>query len=668
MRIALCQLEVVVGDIRGNTARIADAYRVAVEHGSNLAVFSELSVTGYPPEDLVLKRSFVESNLDALRELASVTSECHMVVGFVDHPHGHQKAGRNAAALCGGGKIIGVYHKKLLPNYGVFDEERLFEHGDTPYVICKLKGINTGISICEDMWFANGPLAVQAREGARLLVNINASPYSLGKLDQRKQVLVQRVEEMKSVTSFGEGCAIVYVNQVGGQDELVFDGASMVVDGRGVLVATAVQCAEEIMIVDLDWDASSGAVVPAGNSQVRHFTPLGQPLESSTRMGFPTGLVAGRNVIPPLTSTAVIADASTELPAGESVTVALLNDVGVPHPEMLMTETDNAVEAESGHRRVGGGKYSDNAVEAEAVEANTVEAGVVEAEVYSVLVLGTRDYLFKNGFSDAVIGLSGGIDSSLVAVVASDAIGSSHTHCIAMPSRYSSVGSLEDARLLAENIGIDLSVVPIESAHSVLAKGLKEVLGAEPSGLADENMQSRIRGVILMAVSNANGWIVLTTGNKSELATGYSTLYGDTAGGFAVIKDVPKTMVYRLARYRNNIAGRDLIPQTVLDKPPSAELRPDQRDDQSLPSYDLLDPIMNGLVEQDMSIDELVSRGFDPQIVSRVARLIDLAEYKRRQSPPGIKITTKAFGKDRRVPITNHYRDVPAADLSSDNA
>ncbi len=611
MRIALCQLDVVVGDIRGNAARIADAYSVAVEHGSNLAVFSELSITGYPPEDLVLKRSFVERNLDALHELASVTSECHMVVGFVDRPQGYQKAGSNAAALCGGGEILGVYHKKLLPNYGVFDEERLFERGDTPYVIRKLKGIDTGISICEDMWFANGPLAVQAREGARLIVNINASPYSLGKLDQRKEVLVQRVGEMKSVTPSGEGCAIVYVNQVGGQDELVFDGASMVIDGRGVLVATAIQCAEEIMIVDLEWDASSGTVVLAGHSQVRHLTPLGQPLESSTYTGFSPGLV----------------------------------------------------EVESRRRLMGRGQDSDNVV-----ESGLVESGLVEAEVYSVLVLGTRDYLFKNGFSDAVIGLSGGIDSSLVAVIAADAVGSLHTHCIAMPSRYSSVGSLEDARLLAENAGIDLSVVPIEDAHSVLSEGLKEVLGAEPSGLADENMQSRIRGIILMAVSNANGWIVLTTGNKSELATGYSTLYGDTAGGFAVIKDVPKTMVYRLARYRNKIAGRELIPQTVLDKPPSAELRPDQRDDQSLPPYDLLDPIMNGLVEQDMSIDELVGRGFDPQIVSRVARLIDLAEYKRRQSPPGIKITTKAFGKDRRVPITNHYRDIPATDLSSDKA
>ena len=611
MRIALCQLDVVVGDIRGNAARIADAYSVAVEHGSNLAVFSELSITGYPPEDLVLKRSFVERNLDALHELASVTSECHMVVGFVDRPQGYQKAGSNAAALCGGGEILGVYHKKLLPNYGVFDEERLFERGDTPYVIRKLKGIDTGISICEDMWFANGPLAVQAREGARLIVNINASPYSLGKLDQRKEVLVQRVGEMKSVTPSGEGCAIVYVNQVGGQDELVFDGASMVIDGRGVLVATAIQCAEEIMIVDLEWDASSGTVVSAGHGQVRHLTPLGQPLESSTYTGFSPGLV----------------------------------------------------EVESRRRLMGRGQDSDNVV-----ESGLVESGLVEAEVYSVLVLGTRDYLFKNGFSDAVIGLSGGIDSSLVAVIAADAVGSLHTHCIAMPSRYSSVGSLEDARLLAENAGIDLSVVPIEDAHSVLSEGLKEVLGAEPSGLADENMQSRIRGIILMAVSNANGWIVLTTGNKSELATGYSTLYGDTAGGFAVIKDVPKTMVYRLARYRNKIAGRELIPQTVLNKPPSAELRPDQRDDQSLPPYDLLDPIMNGLVEQDMSIDELVGRGFDPQIVSRVARLIDLAEYKRRQSPPGIKITTKAFGKDRRVPITNHYRDIPATDLSSDKA
>ncbi len=621
MRIALCQLDVVVGDIPGNVSRISDAYRVAVEHGSNLAVFSELSITGYPPEDLVLKRSFVERSIEALQELSSITSSCRMVVGFVDHPRSNQKAGRNSAALCGDGRILGVYHKKLLPNYGVFDEERLFEHGDTPYVIYDFNGMNIGISICEDMWFANGPLAVQAREGARLIVNINASPYSLGKLDQRKQVLAQRVEETKSVALSGEGCAIVYVNQVGGQDELVFDGASMVIDSQGVLVATARQCAEEIMIVDLALDSSSGGVAPVDHSTVHHLTPLGEPVESSSY---------------------------TEIFAGEAVSASQITPA---------TDTSGAPKHPAGvHGIHFAGRKADKQ------EKDRVVGGVdgaSEAEIYSVLVLGTRDYLFKNGFSDAVIGLSGGIDSSLVAIIAADAIGSSHTHCVAMPSRYSSAGSLEDARLLAENVGIDLSVVSIEEAHNVLANGLKSALGAEPAGLADENMQSRIRGVILMTISNANGWMVLTTGNKSELATGYSTLYGDTAGGFAVIKDVPKTMVYRLARYRNKLAERDLVPKSVLDKPPSAELRPDQRDDQSLPPYDILDPIMNGLVEEDLSIDEMVSRGFDPQTVYMVARLIDLAEYKRRQSPPGIKITSKAFGKDRRVPITNHYHEAP---------
>ena len=584
--MAACQINPLVGDVEGNVTKMLRLVEKVKSEGASLAIFPELSISGYPPEDLLAKPSYLRKCASELDRMASQVNGITVIVGV---PEADQGDLFNSAAIIDSGKVVRFVRKELLPNYLVFDEKRYFSPGTGPSIIFDKDDVWFGVSICEDAWFADGPISKLAAYGAEVVININASPYSIGKRQDRAEMLRDR--------STTNGISIVYVNQVGGQDELVFDGASMVIDGRGVLVATAIQCAEEIMIVDLEWDASSGTVVSAGHGQVRHLTPLGQPLESSTYTGFSPGVV-----------------------------------------------------------------------EAGLVEAEAAEMGVVEAEVYSVLVLGTRDYLFKNGFSDAVIGLSGGIDSSLVAVIAADAVGSLHTHCIAMPSRYSSVGSLEDARLLAENAGIDLSVVPIEDAHSVLSEGLKEVLGAEPSGLADENMQSRIRGVILMAVSNANGWIVLTTGNKSELATGYSTLYGDTAGGFAVIKDVPKTMVYRLARYRNKIAGRELIPQTVLDKPPSAELRPDQRDDQSLPPYDLLDPIMNGLVEQDMSIDELVSRGFDPQIVSRVARLIDLAEYKRRQSPPGIKITTKAFGKDRRVPITNHYRDIPATDLSSDKA
>ncbi|MCL5948247.1 MAG: NAD+ synthase [Actinobacteria bacterium] len=584
IRVALCQLDFVVGDIPGNVHKIAGAYRQAVSEGCDLAVFTELALTGYPPEDLVLKKSFVSNNLRALDSLASITTECHMLVGFVDRPAGNRKAGRNAAAMCAGGRVLGVYHKKLLPNYGVFDEERLFEHGDTPYTIYQVAGTPVGVSICEDMWFANGPVAVQARDGARLIVNINASPYSLGKLDQRIRVLGKRVKEITGVA--GSGCTIVYVNQVGGQDELVFDGTSMVVDGRGAVVAMAAQCAEELLVVDLEVGSGVGSDDVSGVFTVTAHKHL--------------------PVIPVKDMDSTPDPSTLTLPS-------------FPHATCRRMDEDE--------------------------------------EIYSVLVLGTRDYLAKNGFSDAVIGLSGGIDSSLVAVIASDAIGPAHTHCIAMPSRYSSASSLEDAQRLAAGTGVDLSVVPIEDVHRVLSSDLKTVLGHEPSGLADENMQSRIRGIILMAISNARGWIVLTTGNKSELATGYSTLYGDTAGGFAVIKDVPKTMVYRLARYRNITAGRELIPSSVLTKPPSAELRPDQRDDQSLPPYEVLDPIMRGLVEDDLSIEELISRGYDRDTISAVARLVDLAEYKRRQSPPGVKITSKAFGKDRRVPITNHYED-----------
>ncbi len=421
-----------------------------------------------------------------------------------------------------------------------------------------------GMTVCEDMWFPGGPMVDQSAAGARLLVNLNASPYSRGRREERLAVLSDRAAET--------GCPVVYVNQVGGQDELVFDGASLVVDRTGRVVASAHQFVEEVLVCDLELDRGPRNRPPDG------------PVRVST---------------------------STRAPAGAA-----------SHPVAAVLDP--------------------------------------VAEVYEALVLGTRDYLGKNGFTDAVIGLSGGIDSSLVAAVAVDAVGSDHVHGVAMPSRYSSEGSESDAAALAANLGIELDRAPIEAAHRALSATLAPLLGGAPEGLTDENLQSRIRGVLLMALSNARGWIVLTTGNKSEMATGYSTLYGDSAGGFAVIKDVSKTLVYELCRHRNARAGSDVIPEAVLTKAPSAELRPDQRDDESLPPYEVLDPVMTGYVEGDRSADDLVAEGFDPDAVARVVGLVDRAEYKRRQMPPGVRISGKAFGKDRRMPITNRYRSVAA--------
>ena len=527
LRVALCQLNTVVGDLDGNAARVLAALEEAEAAAADLAVFPELTVTGYPPEDLLLKPAFVDDNLAALAKLAARTGRTRAVVGFVDRDeHGL----RNAAAVCAEGAVVGVYHKRRLPNYAVFDEERYFEPGSGEPLVFDVAGVSCAVTICEDAWQAGGPIADAAAAGAELVVNINASPYYAGRLGERLEMIGQRAIEAR--------CPIVYVNQVGGQDELVFDGASFVLDARGSVEAQAPQFADGVVVVELG--APGGA-------------PVAEPLS-------------------------------------------------------------------------------------------------VEEEVYEALVLGTRDYVTKNGFTDVVVGLSGGIDSSLVAVVAADAVGPAHVHGVSMPSRYSSAGSLDDARLLAERLGIHYRVVPIEPAHAAFCDML------DPSGLTDENLQSRIRGVVLMALSNKFGWMVLATGNKSEMAVGYSTLYGDTAGGFAVVKDVPKTLVYRLCRMRNQRAGDELIPESVLTKPPSAELRPDQRDDQSLPPYEVLDPILEGYVERDRTAAQLEAEGFDAALVRRVVALVDRAEYKRRQTPPGVRVTPKAFGKDRRVPITNAYR------------
>jgi NAD+ synthase (glutamine-hydrolysing) len=569
IRVAACQINTVVGDLSGNVDRMLEALAEAEANGADLAVFPELTVTGYPPEDLLGRPAFVADNLAAFAAMVAGTGECAAVVGFVDvGPEGRLV---NAAALCRGGDVLGRYVKRMLPNYGVFDEQRWFAPGSPPATLFDVAGVPVGMTICEDMWIPGGPMAEQAAAGARLLVNLNASPYSRGRREERLAVLADRTAETD--------CAVVYVNQVGGQDELVFDGASLVVGRDGGIVASAHQFVEEVLICDLELAADPGAT---------H-------------------------------SPRVTVSFSTRAPDGK---------------------------------------------------ATHQVAEVLEpvAEVYEALVLGTRDYLAKNGFSDAVIGLSGGIDSSLVAAVAVDAVGSDHVHGVAMPSRYSSEGSLSDADALAANFGIDLASAPIEAAHRALADTIAPLLGGGPEGLTDENLQSRIRGVLLMALSNSLGWIVLTTGNKSEMATGYSTLYGDSAGGFAVIKDVSKTLVYELCRYRNARAGSDVIPEAVLTKAPSAELRPDQRDDESLPPYEILDPVMAGYVEGDRSADDLVGEGFDPAAVARVVGLVDRAEYKRRQMPPGVRISGKAFGKDRRMPITNHYRSVAAVVPPADGA
>jgi NAD+ synthase (glutamine-hydrolysing) len=569
IRVAACQINTVVGDLDGNAARTLDALARAERAGADLAVFPELTVTGYPPEDLLGRPAFVADNREAFAVVARGTGECAAVVGYVDvAPSGRLL---NAVALCHRGEVVGNYVKRILPNYGVFDEQRWFAPGTGAAPLVDVAGIPVGMTICEDMWFPDGPMADQAAAGARLLVNCNASPYSRGRREERLGVLAERTAET--------GCAVVYVNQVGGQDELVFDGASMVVDAGGRILASARQFVEEILIVDID-------VPGADTSRDRLATPERITVSATTRATGDGALHPVADVLDPV------------------------------------------------------------------------------AEVYEALVLGTRDYLAKNGFADAVIGLSGGIDSSLVAAIAVDAVGPGHVHGVAMPSRYSSEGSVSDAEALAANLGIDLARAAIEPAHRALADTLAPLLGSEPAGLTDENLQSRIRGVLLMALSNAHGWIVLTTGNKSEMATGYSTLYGDTAGGFAVIKDVAKTLVYELCRHRNARAGLDLIPVTVLDKAPSAELRPDQRDDESLPPYSVLDPVMAGYVEADLSADDLVVAGFDPVAVARVVGLVDRAEYKRRQMPPGVRISGKAFGKDRRMPITNHYRSVRTPDAS----
>ncbi len=510
-------------------------------------------MTGYPPEDLLLKPSFVAAANEAVEKIAARVDGPVAVLGF---PEGEVQLA-NAAAVCADGAVAGVYRKHLLPNYAVFDEERYFAPSSDPGPLFVVAGVRVAISICEDAWSETSPILAQAAGGAELVVSINASPYYAGRVREREAVLAARAT--------AAGMPILYVNLVGGQDELVFDGASMLVDAEGRVVARARQFAEDLLVVDVD--------------VVR-------------RVARGTGIREVR-----------------------------LSDIHLSRDDV--------------------------AARVEPV------LGPVE-EVYEALVLGTRDYVRKNGFTDVVLGLSGGIDSALVATIAADALGAEHVVGVLMPSRFSSEGSVTDAEVLARNLGIRALSVPIEPAHRAFLSMLAGEIATE-SGLAVENLQARVRGTILLTLSNQFGWLVLTTGNKSEMATGYTTLCGDMAGGFAVIKDVPKMLVYALCARRNERAGSPPIPESVIEKPPSAELRPDQRDSDSLPDYAVLDPIVEGYVERDLSLGELVAAGFDADTVRRVGRLVDRNEYKRRQAPPGVRVSPKAFGKDRRLPITNWW-------------
>ena len=564
LRLAAAQLDLVVGDLDGNVERMLDAYEQADAAGCDLAAFPELSLTGYPPEDLLLRPSFVARCGEALDKLAARTGRTAAVVGF---PEARRDLA-NAAALCAHGRVLGVYRKHLLPNYSVFDEQRYFVPSSVDGPLFVVAGVRVALSICEDAWSPSGPIVTQAAGGAELVVNINASPFYAGRIGERETMLATRAADAS--------VPVLYVNLVGGQDELVFDGASMLFDEGGHLVARARQFAEDLLIVDVD-------VRPAFRRRLLD-------------------------------------------PRGRSGARAL--------PEVAVSEA-----------RLG-----------EHPEPGRVEPLLSPVrEVYEALVLGTRDYVRKNGFTDVLIGLSGGIDSSLVAAIAVDALGPEHVVGVLMPSRFSSEGSITDAEALATNLGIRAITIPIESAHGAFLDMLGPAFAGTEAGLAEENLQARIRGTILMTMSNKFGSMVLTTGNKSEIATGYSTLYGDMAGGFSVIKDVPKMLVYALSRDRNERALRALIPDSVLEKPPSAELRPDQKDSDSLPEYDTLDPIIQGYVEDDLSIAELEAAGHDPDIVRRVAMLVDRNEYKRRQAPPGVRVSPKAFGKDRRLPITNRW-------------
>jgi len=578
LRVALAQIDPTVGDIDGNAHAIAERTRAARDGGAVLVVFPELSLTGYPPEDLLLKTSFLDAAAEALRELAAQTRGIAAVVGYPERAEDVY----NAAAVLADGEVTALYRKMYLPNYGVFDEQRYFQSG-ADAAIFELNGVPIGLSICEDIWEPGPPAMTEALGGAQVIVNLSASPYRAGYGSRRERMLTQRAVDYLA--------AVVFVNQVGGQDELVFDGHSLAIDQDGRVLARCAQFEESLTFCNIDPREVSAARL----RDTRHRANVRRQ-RRATRVAEPPVFT--------LASVTVDAAAPTEV-AGE---------LAAPLPP--------------------------------------------EAEVYAALRLGLRDYVDKNGFARVLIGLSGGIDSALVALLAADALGPERVTCVSMPSPFSSEGTRADAQAIAKNLGVEFREIGIADAMGAYEHMLADAFAGREPDITEENVQARIRGNVVMALSNKFGWLVLATGNKSEMSVGYATLYGDMAGGFAVLKDVYKGWVYRLVRWRNEQAGGGAagpVPASVLERPPSAELRHEQRDDESLPPYDLLDRILEGYIEEDLDAAELVHRGLPADEVERVIGMVDRAEYKRRQAPPGIKISTKAFGRDRRLPITNRH-------------
>ena len=578
LTVAIAQMNSHMGDVAGNEARLAEMIGRAREAGAALIVFPELALSGYPPEDLLLKTHFLEAVGEALERLAARTTGIAALVGFPEHADDVY----NAAAVLADGRVQAVYRKMTLPNYGVFDEKRYFQVGTHPALI-EVNEVAVGLTICEDIWDAGPPAVDEALAGARVIVNLSASPYHAGKGFERERMLIQRAHDNL--------CPVIFCNMVGGQDELVFDGHSLAIDQDGRVLARAPQFAEALTVATID----PGAVALRRLQDTRHREAVQRARERA-------------EAVEPLVP--VVAPLTVEL------------------------------EGSPGKARTGG---------------EVTEPMSPEEEVYSALVTGLRDYVDKNGFGHVVFGLSGGIDSALVALVAADALGPGRVTCAAMPSPYSSEGTRRDARAVGENLAVDLVELDIGAAMKAYDELLQDVFQGREPDIAEENIQARIRGNLVMALANKFGWLALATGNKSELSVGYATLYGDMAGGFAVLKDVFKGWVYRLVRWRNEREGRELVPGSVLDRPPSAELRYEQRDDQSPPPYEVLDRILEGYVERDLGPTELVRAGLAEADVERVVTMVDRAEHKRRQAPPGIRISAKAFGRDRRLPITNRF-------------
>ena len=575
LRLGLAQINVRVGDIDGNLKKILKYIKSAENADVDILCFPELAITGYPPEDLLLKPGFIDANIKALDDIRKKTRDMIVVVGFADR----REDIYNAAAILKNRSIIDVYCKRYLPNYGVFDENRYFQSG-TEATVYKSGEAVFGVNICEDIWYPGDPTRKQSVSGdAQLIINLSSSPYYSSKVKSRERMLATRARDYSVIVAF--------CNLVGGQDELVFDGHSVVIDEEGGVMARAGGCEEELLLADVNM----GKVF---RSRIH------DPRRRQDKLNF-----------------------------------------------MLHSDTINTVNLPEGRKK---------RARKAAIDARLADFYAVEEEIFRALVLGTRDYVSKNGFRKVVIGMSGGVDSALVSVIAVEALGKGNVAAVSMPSQYSSGGSVTDSEKLARNLGIELMKIPIMDTFDSYLEMMKDAFGDTKPGTAEENLQARIRGNVLMALSNKFGWLVLTTGNKSEMSVGYCTIYGDMAGGFAVIKDVPKTMVYRLARFYNSMEGREIVPKSIITKPPSAELRPDQLDTDSLPPYEELDPVLKAYVEDDLSVEEIAAMGFRKSVVKRIVKMVDLNEYKRRQAPPGIKITERAFGRDRRFPITNLYK------------